>query len=172
MEYGNWDGHHKDDHSNVKELTNLVIAVENAYAKGLLSWWDPGYGPLTEMTCDDWFEKTMDGGNFLWNVPPAAGEVAVEQLCTHRHRRPDSMHVFIIPRLYTSQFRKQLLKVADLELVIQPDHAFWTKEMHEPLLIAFCFPLLPHDRRFAPWRLKETEMVDRVGRYVRRMQQE
>lgn len=274
MEYGNWDGHHKDDHSNVKELTNLVIAVENAYAKGLLvnaelflctdnfvaestyykggsnknsklnglifrlwnlqmkgnfrlhvihiagtrmiesgidglsrgdkaegialgkdvlqyvplnlfpfdrslrllpwvkSWWDPEYGPLTEMTCDDWFEKTTDGGNFLWNVPPAAGEVAVEQLCTHRHRRPDSMHVFIIPRLYTSQFRKQLLKVADLELVIQPDHAFWTKEMHEPLLIAFCFPLLPHDRRFAPWRLKETELVDRVGRYVRRMQQE
>eukprot|EP00979_Chaetoceros_neogracilis_P013777 scaffold4083_cov261-Chaetoceros_neogracile.AAC.1 len=44
------------------------------------SWWDPGYGPLTEMTCDDWFEKTTNGGNFLWNVPPAAGEVAVEQL--------------------------------------------------------------------------------------------
>jgi len=41
--------------------------------------------------------------------------------------------------------------------------------MHEPLLIAFCFPILPHDARFAPWQLKNTELVDRTRSYLRQV---
>ena len=134
------------------------------------TWWDTEYGPLHEMEPEDWFTETNKAGNFLWNVPPAAGAEVVELLCGHRHRRPESMHIFLIPRLCTSKWRKQLLKVADVEFYILPQHPFWEAEMHEPLLMAFCFPLLPHDARFAPWQLKNTELVDRTRRHLRRVQ--
>jgi hypothetical protein len=274
MEYGHWNDEIRAKHSNIKELTNLVGTVENAYAKGLLvnaelflctdnfvseaayynggstrnselndlifrlwdlqmkgnfvlhmihiagtrmidsgidglsrgdkaegialgkdilqyvplnlfpfdrsptlkewieSWWDSGYGHLQEMTSENWFDKTMDAGNFLWNVPPAAGDVAVEQLCTHKHRRPESMHIFVIPRLFTSIYRKQLLKVADLAFSVKPKFTFWNKDMHEPLIIVVCFPLLPHDRKFAPWRLKNTVLVEGTRCKLHRMQEE
>jgi len=43
--------------------------------------------------------------------------------------------------------------------------------MHEPcLLSAFCFPILPHDTRFAPWQLKNTELVDRTRSYLSQVQ--
>lgn len=42
--------------------------------------------------------------------------------------------------------------------------------MHEPLLMAFCFPILHPDARFAPWQLKNTELVDRTRRYLRQVQ--
>jgi len=134
------------------------------------TWWDAEYGPLHEMTPEDWFTETSKAGNFLWNVPPAAGTEVVEMLCGHKHRRPDSMHIFLIPRLCTSKWRKQLLKVVDVEFYISPQHSFWEAEMHEPLLIAFCFPILPHDPRFAPWQLKYIELVDRTRSYLRQVQ--
>ena len=81
------------------------------------------------------------------------------------------MHIFLIPRLCTSKcWRKQLLKVADVDFYILPQHPFWAAEMHEPLLMIFRFPLLPHDSKFAPWQLKDTELVDRTRRYLRRVQ--
>jgi len=80
------------------------------------------------------------------------------------------MRIFLIPRLSTSKWRKQLLKVAVVELYISPQHPFWEAEMHEPLLIALCFPILPYDARFAPWQLKNTELVDRTRGYLRQVQ--
>jgi len=133
------------------------------------TWWDIEYGPLHEMTPEDWFTETSKAGNFLWNVPLAGGAEVVELLCGHKHRRPDSMHIFLIPRLCTSKWRKQLLKVIDVEFYISPQHPFWEAEMHEPLLIAFFF-ILPHDARFAPWQLKNTELVDRTRSYLRQVQ--
>ena len=80
------------------------------------------------------------------------------------------MHIFLIPRLCTSKWRKQLLKVADVEFYISPQRPFWEAEMLEPLLTAFCVPILPHDARFAPWQLKNTELVDRTRSYLRQVQ--
>jgi len=51
----------------------------------VMDWWDTGYGALIEMTSEDWYDKTMNAGNFLWNVPPATGEVVLTQLCIHKH---------------------------------------------------------------------------------------
>jgi hypothetical protein len=130
------------------------------------SWWDEGYGKLKIMKPCDWFKDSMLGGNFLWNIPPAAGQVAVEQFCTHIHGRPDTMHILLIPRLCTSLWRKQLMKAADIILTIKPEEDFWSKEMHEPLLTAIYFPILPSDYRFRPWQLKGTELVDRCIRKV------
>ena len=272
-EFGQWSGEYESKHSNYKELKNLVNAVENAYAKGLLedcelflftdnfvaecsyynggsnrskeldelvhrlwrmqmsgdftlhvyhvagtrmiecgvdglsrgdksegiakgvevlhyvpihlngiqrspklldwikSWWDePELGPLHVMTPEDWFLRVMDEGNFLWVVPPSAGEAAVEQLCCHVHGRPNTHHLFVIPRLCTCSWRKQLLKVCDVVLTIQPQFSFWEADMHEPLLVGIYFPLLPPDIRFKPWQLKPTKFVERFKTNLHRMQ--
>ena len=134
------------------------------------SWWDSGWGTLTWMSDEDWFDKSMMAGNFVWDIPPAAGDIGVEQLCYHMHGRPDSLHIVLIPRLCTSLWRKQLGKCSDLVLTIQPKEEFWPSDQHEPLMICFCFPLLPHDRKFKPWKLKGTRLVDNCRRYVHGVQ--
>jgi hypothetical protein len=67
----------------------------------------------------DWFEKGHDvvgwerkgvspwypsirASTYLWTPAPAAAQYAVEQLRKARHRRQASMHVMVIPRLFTS----------------------------------------------------------------------
>ena len=134
------------------------------------SWWDESLGNLHLMEPEDWFTKSMELGNFIWNVAPGAGEAAVEQLCSHTQGRPESQHIFIIPRLCTCHFRKQLLKSCDVVLTIQPKFSFWDTNMHEPLLVGFYLPLLPPDYRYRPWRLKHTKFVAEFRLEVHRMQ--
>jgi hypothetical protein len=141
----------------------------------LLDWiksvWDTDkLGKLHLMTPEDWFLRVMDVGNFLWMVAPGAGETAVEQLCFHIHGRPETHHIFVIPRLCTCSWRKQLLKACDLVLTIQPKYEFWTANMHEPLIIGIYFPLLPPQNRFKPWQLKHTKFVERYKADLHRMQ--
>jgi hypothetical protein len=63
-----------------------------------------------------------------------------------------------------------LNKVADLIIQVQPNEEFWGSAQHEPLLIAFYFPILPTLPKYRPWQLKGTELVDRIQRQVQRMQ--
>jgi hypothetical protein len=44
-----------------------------------------------------WFDDAHNFGNFVWNVPPAAKEVVVEQLVFARLKRPQGMHIIIVP---------------------------------------------------------------------------
>ena len=136
----------------------------------ILNWWDESLGQLTIMKPEDWFRNVMKPGNFLWVVAPTAGEAAVEQLCCHTHGRPNTHHIFVIPRLCTSHWRKQLLKVCDIVLTVQPKFPFWDTDMHEPLLVGIYFPLLSPDHRFRPWRLKTTRFVEDFKTHLHRMQ--
>ena len=136
----------------------------------ITSWWDNSLGELHRMTPEDWFGRVMEKGNFLWDVPPGGGEVAVEQLCAHTHGRPESHHIFLIPRLCTCHWRKQLLKVCDVVLTIQPKFPFWPSNMHEPLLVGIHFPLLPPISKFRPWKLKHTEFVEEFRSNLHRVQ--
>jgi hypothetical protein len=106
----------------------------------------------------DWFEKGHDvvgwgrrgvspwypnikHGTYLWTPAPAAAQYAVEQLRKARHRRQSSMHVMVVPRLFTSLWRKQLHKVADIVFEIPAGKLdAWSKDQHEPLTIAIVFP--------------------------------
>ena len=127
-------------------------------------------GTLHRQSKEDWYDQVLNEGNYLWDVPPAAGEVAVEQLAAHVHGVPESLHIFLIPRLCTNLWRKQLGKVCDLILTIKPMQEFWGCSMHEPLLICFYFPILPNEHRFRPWQLKGTRVVGNTERKVRGMQ--
>ena len=133
-------------------------------------WWDDSLGNLHRMTPEDWFGMTMYKGNMLWDVAPGAGETAVEQLCAHTHGRPESQHIFLIPRLCTCGWRKQLLKACDVVFTIQPNFEFWPSHMHEPLLVGIYFPLLPTDYKFRPWKLKHTKFVENFRSNLHRVQ--
>ena len=74
------------------------------------------------MIPEHWFDQCMKKGCFLWGIPQATGGVTIEQLCTHTHGVPDSLHVVLIPsRLCTSLFQKQLGKVVELLLTVESD---------------------------------------------------
>ena len=128
-------------------------------------------GKLEILSPEDWFDKEMDVGTFVWDVPPAAGEAAVEQLCCHVHGRPNGTHIFLIPRLCTSHWRKQLGKVCDILITLHPKHEFWDASMHEPLMLGIYLPLLPPLYKYRPWRFKYTQYAADVESEVLRMQQ-
>ena len=77
----------------------------------------------------------------------------MEQLAEHIHEWPENTFIFLIPRLCTWQ--KQLGKICDVILTIQPKHKFWDKSMHDLLLVGLYFlPLLPPLVKFRLWIFK------------------
>ena len=106
---------------------------------------------------DDLMELNSEGisipstqpGTFVWSPPPVAGGIAMEELRCSRHKSTQSTHVVVIPRLFSTERRKQLHKAADVVLTIPAGHPAWPKEMHEPLTLAILFPFLSH----RPWEL-------------------
>jgi hypothetical protein len=72
--------------------------------------------------------------------------------------------------LCTCHWRKQLLKVVDVCITLNPQYPFWDESQHEPLLLGICLPLLPNEYRFRPWKLKTTKFVEQFAREVHGMQ--
>ena len=82
----------------------------------------------------------------------------MEQLRIARHKRLKSTHIFLCPHLFTSQWRSQLHKSADLVFEIPPSTQFWDKSMHEPIVVGLYFPTFQHQ----PWFVKGTPWADEV----------
>ena len=100
------------------------------------------------LTPEGWFDETGSEGTFVWSPAPAAADVVVERLGIARHKRPNSLHLVVVPRLMTGYWRKALLKVADCYCRID-SRFLWDMEVQfEPLLIFFCLPFLPHRPNF------------------------
>ena len=134
---------------------------------------------------EGWFERAHDivGGEkngdgvwmpryttstYVWTPPPAATQIAVEQLRRARLKREASTHVVVVPRLMSPEWRKQLFKVADLCIEL-PFDKIWTKaEQHEPLTLAVVFPFLSH----SPWQLKRTPAFLALGNVLRSLWKE
>ena len=83
-------------------------------------------------------------GTFIWTPPPVAGGIAIEELRKSRHKSAELMHLFVIPRLFATEWRKQLHKVADVVLSLPAGHPAWPESMHKPLTIAILHPYLFH----------------------------
>jgi hypothetical protein len=74
---------------------------------------------------------------FLWTPPPAAARAALEELAVSRHKRPHLNHIILVPRLFTSQWRRLLYKTADVVFELPAGvRPAWPHAMHEPLVIA------------------------------------
>lgn len=131
------------------------------------SWWrSEVLGELSLLTPEEWFtfDEEREIGNALWVPAPAAAEAAVEQMATWSHSDADSRaHVFICPRLWTCQWRKQANKWCDVSIEIPiRDLEFWGEHTHfEPLLIFIRFPIYSKK----PFRIRHEKLfMDKMAR--------
>ena len=105
---------------------------------------------------------------FLWAPPPGATRTAIEQLRQARLKRQKSMHIFVVPRLMITEWRRQVLKGSDFRFKLPVGHPLWPTAMHEPLMIAVSFPYLTRQ----PWELRKTELMVDLGREVQHVLKE
>ena len=126
----------------------------------LNSWLQMWMGnDFTILKPEDWFSRGHDitggyedelsfwrtthkSGTFVWIPPPAAADVAIEELRKARIKRQASTHVFIVLRLLTCRWRKQLLKAANLLIYLPAGRDGWPKEMFDAPNHCFLIPFL------------------------------
>jgi hypothetical protein len=111
------------------------------------------------------WHHTIAPGKFIWTPPPAAADVALEELRKARLKRQDSTHFFVCPRLLTPEWLKQLWKAADMIVSIPVGTPGWPTDMFEPLTIGIIFPFLP----CRPWQFKGTPKMFFLARQVHKM---
>ena len=132
-------------------------------------WFSRGHDVIGGKVCEDGFWRPLEAaGAYLWTPPPAAADVALEQLRIARIKRQASTHVFVCPRLMTPIWLKQLHKAADLVFTVPAGVSCWPDAMFEPLLIGVVFPFLS----FSPWQLKGCPKLLSLGRQLSRVWQD
>ena len=102
---------------------------------------------------------------FLWAPAPAIADIALEYLRTSIHRRPESYHIFVCPKLMTYKWRKNLLKTCDLSFYVDTGVTYWPEGMHENLLIVIYLPLL----HCHPWTYRGSRTILEVERHLRKV---
>ncbi len=118
-----------------------------------------------EIHADGFWRPKVVPGSFVWSPPPAAADVALEELRKARIKRQQSSHIFICPRIFTPQWLKQLYKVSDLVFVLPVGTIMWPDEMFEPCLIGLTFPFI----RCKPWQIQGTPKMYAVARQLRHL---
>lgn len=98
---------------------------------------------------------------FLWTPPPAVARAALEELAVARIKRPQLNHIFVCPRLFTSQWRQLVHKLAYLVFKIPAgSRPFWPLSMHEPLVCGLTLRFLSSP----PFTLRQHPSLLDLGR--------
>jgi hypothetical protein len=100
-------------------------------------------------------EHEPTGKLHLWAPPPAVADAMLEELLKARHKRTDTYHVVVIPRLMAPRWRRLFHKVSDLNFVVPPGASFWPSDMYKPLWIGVVLPFTSH----RPWCLKRAPLL-------------
>ena len=130
---------------------------EGTVEEWVRSWWDSSWpSQLTRLTPEMWFELRDVEGPRLWFPPPAAMEVAMEMFNEDRMAHPQNPHVFVVPRLMTHLWRKNLGKDADLMFTVESGVHFWGTSQHEPLIVAIVLPFSYTPNYSGPWVARTT----------------
>ena len=78
-------------------------------------------------------------------------ETVMEVFNEDRIAHPWNPHVFVVPRLMTHLWQKNLKKDADVLFTVQVRDYFWGRSKHEPLIIALMFPIVHVTGYRGPW---------------------
>jgi hypothetical protein len=162
------------------QFVPLHLSPLDRYA-ALLSWiqdWVP-HPALRALLPSEWYDKGhgIHGGQYdsrglwiptpiedswlLWCPPPAAADIAINELMFSRHKCTHINHVFVVPRLATHLWRKKLYKTCDIVLTLPPgSRPFWPVNAHAPLLIGLTLRFLS----YSPWQLRQTPAILALGR--------
>ena len=125
------------------------------------AFWSRGRGNrweselLVKLDPGDWFRLQEIKGHRLWIPPPAAMETVMELFAEDHLVNPHLAHVFIVPRLMTHLWRRQLFRDADVHFYVYAGAPFWPRSMHEPLTVAIVFPLAHVPRYNGPWIVRD-----------------
>jgi hypothetical protein len=120
---------------------------------------------LVVLDMNDWPLNLKCKGTYLWLPPPTVADVAGEYMAAAIHKRPNSTHIFICPRLMCSRWYKFILKASDVLLLIPIGSPCWSADQHEPLILAITFPL----SRSHPWKQGKSAHVQHQGKFVQGM---
>jgi hypothetical protein len=93
-----------------------------------------------------WFTEGHGYGNYIWAPSPAAVDVVVEQLGKARLKRPELMHLIVVPpHLMTGRWRRHLGRGSDMYFKIKDCSEVWElSTQFEPLLIFVCLPYVTY----------------------------
>ena len=103
----------------------------------------------TVLEPEDWFcmERRKEEV-CIWVLPPAAGDVGMEQLGFSRHKRPHGLHIVLVPRLMTGRWRRRLIRSTDVYVHLS-NEILWPMGTHfEPLLMFIALPFCVHSPKF------------------------
>jgi hypothetical protein len=129
-------------------------------------WFERGHDLLGgKYDAKGFWRHATKKGTFIWNPPPAAASVAIEELRKARIKRQDSMHVFVCPRLMKPEWFRQLYKAADIVFDVPVGTPCWPASMFEPLIIGIAFPFISSP----PWQLRSTPKMFKLGWQLRRV---
>jgi hypothetical protein len=127
-------------------------------------WFERGHDHFVSTDARNFWRPNFRSGTFVWQPPPGAAAVALEEMRKAIIKRPISTHLFLCPRLLTTEWRKQLNKTCDLVLFLPAgvDEEGWPLDMYEPLTLGIVFPLL----LFAPWQRRGTPKMCHLARQM------
>ena len=171
-----------DDMLSFVDLGRSAVERSSTLLAWIRSWClRPNIMPLSP---DDWFETGhgISGGGkdkrgiwiptheppgncHLWTPPPAAADAALEQLLQARHKRTDTSHIVVIPRLLAPHWRRLFHKAVDVSFSVPPGTSFWPTNMFEPLWVGIVFPY----HRFSPWQLSRAPLMVDMGRKLHKV---
>jgi hypothetical protein len=122
----------------------------------------------TFLSPEGWFDEGHGTGTYVWTPAPAAAYVVVEQLGHARHKRPESMHLVVLPRVMTGCWRRHMTRGSDFYFKVDWDEIWPLKSRFEPLLIFVCLPYRSATPRLEAWdKLLETLRGSLLGNGVR-----
>ena len=112
------------------------------------------------LTPKGWFVDCNKVGNYIWAPPPAAGDVVVDLLGKSRLKRPQSMHIVIIPRLMTGKWRRHLTRGTNTYFKVDWNEVWNLETQFEPVLLFIALPFQSHRPKIDE-RAKLVEQVQR-----------
>ena len=136
--------------------------ILEAWITGLLreGWCDDK--ELIVLAPDDWPKRLYDHKIYLWVPPPAIAEIAGDYLAQSLHKRTNSTHIFICPRLMTCRWFRIVRKATDMIFAIPIGSSLWGMEQHEPLMMCISLPL----SRNRPWKHGGTPYCEHLGKIL------